>query len=196
MPIDINGLTFTGGTSVVASDGSNKIYQQTSGGIVLGPRTSADNNAMAMFNVGYSGGGAWIGFTAGTWNVVPFAYTGGNGYYNVNGCYNTSTYRFTAPITGFYLLKFHTYIYYPDQGLDRYTHPGFTINGSLTRNATGVHPYKIRQYGIRADYGHDTDMCDLLYLTAGDYVQAVMYVGNGMQVYGDFCSFNGTFLGS
>jgi hypothetical protein len=195
MPIDINGVTVTGGTSVVASDGTNKLFQQTSAGIVIGPRTSTDNNTIAMFNVGYQNA-EWIGFTAGQWNVIPFSYTAGNGYYNVNGCYNTSTYRFTAPVTGFYLFKFHAYIYFPDSGLNRYCHPGFTVNSDVARNGTGAHPYKIRQYGIPANYGQDTDMCDMFYLNAGDYIQAVMYVGNGIQVYAAFSSFNGSFLGS
>lgn len=197
MPLDINGLSIAGGTSVVATDTStnNLIYQQTATGLVLSPQTSAGGNMVAYFNVGYAGT-SWVGFTAGQWNVIPFAFTGGSGYYNVNGCYNTSTYRFTAPITGLYLIKFHVYHYFPDTRLDRYVHPGFTVNGSLSERRGGMHPYKIRNYGIRGDYGQDSDMCEHIYLTAGDYVQAVIYVGNGMQLLPAYCSFNGSYLGS
>lgn len=197
MGIDVAGTLITGGTSIAASDSSgNKLYQQSSGGVISGPVASGGNALTPLFCVGFASPEAWVDFGSnGTWYKGAFAYTGGNGYYNVGSCYNTSTYRFTAPWTGMYLFRQLMALYYNNSSYGLYTHPVLGVNGSVAgrRNNT---PYRIRAYGSYASYGSDTDGCELLYLTAGDYVEAYYYVGTNMSGYGPYGSFSGTYLGS
>lgn len=198
MPIDINGTIVSGGTSLIAKDSSNNnLYQQTSGGYTLRPTNSSGSTYLPLFNVGWSSEG-WVSFGgSGSWYVIPFRLTSGSGYYNVGSCYNTGNYTFNAPLTGLYLFKSHAYIYYPLANIAYYTHPMFFVNGNGTnRRPSGGPLYRIRQYGLRADYGRDTDICEMMYLTAGDYVQSVGYVGNGMQGYAQYSSWNGAYLGN
>src|SRR5210317_1797142 len=108
MAINIGGTTITGGTSVTVTDASsNELYKQSTTGLISKPKTSGGAEYLPMFNVGWSSSNTWTSIATG---VVPFAYTGGNGYYNVGGSYNTTTYRFTAPWSGAYLFKSHIYI--------------------------------------------------------------------------------------
>lgn len=197
MSIDVNGtILSSAGNNLLVTDGSNKLFQQLSNGITLLPKSSSDTQIIPFFNVGINGGGAWRSWTAATWQNVQFNYTGGSGYYNVNNCFNTSTYAFTAPITGFYLFKSHCYIYYPDgSGYSYYVHPLFAVNGSNSARRPGTH-YRIRLYGLFASYGQDTDISEIIYLYAGDYVHSMVYAAQAIQYYGDYCSFNGTYLGS
>lgn len=197
MGIDVAGTLITGGTSIAVSDSSsNKLYQQSSSGIVSGPATSAGGALTPLFNVGYGGNGTgWIDFGSG-WYKGAFSYTGGNGYYNVGSCYNTSTYRFTAPWTGMYLFRQLMALYYNNTAYSLYTHPIIGVNGSVGGIRRAGTPYRIRAYGSYASYGSDTDGCELLYLTAGDYAEAYYYVGTNMSGYGPYGSFTGTYLGS
>jgi len=128
-----------GGTSgqagiYTASDGSygTKMYIATTNSYAAGSKTamSIDHLGNANFPRGYI-----------TSQVPGFnAYYSGNGYapsantvfahntirYNNGGHFNTSTYRFTAPIAGIYHFHFHT-IYY---GTGSNAHVSLRINGS------------------------------------------------------------------
>jgi hypothetical protein len=190
MGFNINGTVITGGTSITATDtSSNKIYQQLSTGQVLKPVNSSNNVLIPMFNVGFNAGG-WTVISG----IVPFAYTAGNGYYNVGSCYSTSTYAFTAPFTGLYLFKVHVYTYGNNVTPNWYYHPLFYVNGSSSSRRPGGTPYRIREYGFPANYGHDSDCCELIYLTAGDYVQSVVLVVGTIEGYGVFSTFSGSYI--
>lgn len=191
MPFNINGTVLTGGTSITATDSSsNKIFQQLSTGQVLKPTTSASGVLTPMFNVGFNATGGWIAVSG----VLPFAYTGGNGYTNIGSCYNTSTYRFTAPWTGLYLFKVHMYSYGNNATTAWYYHPLFLVNGSQTVRRPGGTPYRMRGYGFPASYAHDSDCCELIYLTAGDYVQANVAISGTIEGYGSYSSFSGAYI--
>jgi hypothetical protein len=195
MPIIINDMTITGGTTLTVTDASsNKVYYQDNAGCVMKPQTSANATLLPLFNVGWGTGG-WISMSTGGYNV-PAAYTSGSGYMNVGGCYNTSTYRFTAPWTGLYLFKAHIYHYYPDSSYGYYYHPFFTVNGGASTRQPGGPPYRIRQYGLYGSYGGDSDFCELKYLTAGDYVNWYTGVGGGMQGYANYSAWSGAYLGN
>ena len=190
MPFNINGTTITGGTSVTATDASsNKIYQQLSTGQVLNPVNSSNTVLTPMFNVGWSATGGWTVVSG----IVPFSYTGGSGYYNVNSCYNTTTYAFTAPWTGLYLFKQHVYTYGNNATIGWYYHPLFYVNGSTSvrRPAT---PYRMRLYGMPASYAVDGDCCELIYLTAADYVQAGLAVNGTIEGYSTYSVFSGAYI--
>jgi hypothetical protein len=190
MPFDINGTILTGGTSITATDASsNKIFQQLSTGQVLKPTTSAGSILTPMFSVGWGAGG-WTDIGG----IVPFNYTGGSGYFNVGGCYNTSTYAFTAPWTGLYLFKQDVYTYGPTSTITWYYHPLFLVNGSTTLRRPGGTPYRMRAYGVDATYACDSDCCELIYLTAGDYVQVYLPRNGTMQGYAQYSNWNGSYL--
>lgn len=191
MAIDVNGTIITGGTSFTATDGSgNKLYSQTSAGQVLMPTTSGNSVLLPMFNVGWNSDNSWVDLGG----IVPFVYTSGSGYFNVGGCYNTSTYRFTAPWTGVYLFKEHIYIYGNNATIGWYCHPLFLVNGSQTVRRPGGTPYRMRLYGIPASYGQDTDCCELIYLTAGDYVEVYIPRSGTVQGYRSYSSWSGSYL--
>lgn len=192
MPIDVNGTVLTGGSSFVATDSSgNKIYTQASNGVVSMPMTSGGTTVLAMFNVGMNTGG-WTDLGG----VVQWTYTSGSGYVNIGGCFNTANGRFTAPWTGLYLMRHHIYCYGPSSAYDWYFHPQYLVNGSYTLRRPGGTPYRIRQYGMRADYGQDSDCCELIYLVSGDYVEVYCPRSGTMQGYGPYSTFNGAYLGN
>lgn len=192
MAIDINGSIISGGTSLTVTDSSNnKIYQQLSTGQILKPTDSSNNTRIPLFNVGWSSGG-WTTVTG----TVPFSYTAGSGYFNVGSCYNTSTYRFTAPWQGLYLFKEHMYVYGANSTYTWYLHPQFSVNGSFTTRRPGGTPYRIRLYGMRADYGHDTDCSEIIYLSPGDYVEVSLATSGTIQGYAQYCSWSGVYLGA
>ena len=191
MPVDISGTTLTGGTTLTVTDSSsNQLFYQDSNGVTYRPRLSGGGTSIPLFNVGWSGG--WI--TMG--GVIPFAYTGGDGYQNVGSCYNTGNYRFTAPWTGVYLFKQHIYIYGNNSTYGWYCHPQFNVNGSYTVRRPGGTPYRMRLYGLYASYGQDTDCCELIYLTAGDYVEVYVPVSGTVQGYASYSSWSGSYMGA
>ena len=155
------------------------------------PRTSSNTALTSLFNVGM-GTDTWRNLGG----VVIFNYTGGGGYTNVGSCYNTGNGRFTAPWTGLYLFKHHIYCYGPDSTYSWYFHPLYLVNGSATLRRPGGTPYRIRQYGLRADYGQDSDCCELIYLTAGDYVEVYTPRSGTMQGYPPYSTYCGAYLGN
>ena len=195
MGIDVNGTIITGGTSLNVTDSSgNRLFQQDNNGITRLPANSTGATLIPLFHVGRGSTEAWT--TLGT-GVQPFNFTGGNGYVNIGSCYNTTNYRFTAPWTGFYLFQVCMYCYYPDgTGYSYYYHPFFIVNGSTTVRRPGGSPYRIRGYGVYGSYANDADNCELIYLTAGDYVEQYNAVGNGMQIYPPYSAWSGVYIGN
>jgi hypothetical protein len=190
MPINVNETTLTGGTSLSVTDASsNVIYRQNTAGVVLKPTNSSGTILTPMFNVGMGTGG-WRALGG----VVIFNNTSGSGYLNINGCYNTSTGAFTAPFTGLYLFKHHIYCYGPNATPSWYFHPQYAVNGSLSARRPGNTPYRMRQYGLYAEYGQDSDCCELIYLTSGDFVQVSTPRNGDMQGYESFSTFNGSYI--
>jgi hypothetical protein len=190
MPVNVNGTILTGGTSLTATDASsNVIFKQGTSGLVSKPTNSSGTILTPMFNVGM-GTGAWRALGS----IVIFNYTGGSGYLNINSCYNTSNGAFTAPLTGLYLFKHHIYCYGNNDTVTWYFHPLYLVNGSQTLRRPGGTPYRIRQYGLYASYGHDSDCCELIYLAAGDYVQIYTPMNGTMEGYEAYSTFNGSYI--
>ena len=201
MTIDIAGTTLQStGTNLLATDSSsNKIFQQTSDGIILGPQTSGGDTYIPMFNVGWKTGSVWQSLgTASTWTVQDFSLTNGpgGGYKNVGSCYNTSTYRFTAPWTGLYYFKLNHYIYANLATFTNWARSAFAVNGNLNIRRPGSYPQPMHLYGLRSDYGQDIDICELIWLIAGDYVQVYSYHNGSMQGFTDHSAWSGIYLGS
>jgi hypothetical protein len=197
MPINVNGTTITGGTSLTATDvAGNKLFVQDNLGRISKASDSLNSSLLPMFMVGMSGAAWEQPVTAGTYGKLPFNYSGGSGYRNTGSCYDLTNSRFNVPQQGFYLFKVHNYCYHPDSAVTHYCHPLFYVNGSSNYRRAGGTTYRMRQYGFPGSYGHDTDCCELIYLYPTDYVEAWWYDNSGMQAYDPYCSFSGCYIGT
>lgn len=136
----------------------------------------------------------WNNYNSGGWLVLPFS----NSYVNNGSGYNTSTYAFTAPVTGTYWFGHSSYSYkYAATNPDSYIHPTFLVNGNQTaRQASATTPYRLRlRTYYSGGYSGDTQINDIYYLTAGDYVQVYSYSSGALQWYGNESHFCGFLIG-
>lgn len=130
----------------------------------------------------------WVPLMSGTWNKVnQYATTV---VYNRGSYYSTVNARFTAPVTGPYLFIWSVYAYQAS-----YYHPQFAVNGDVNLRR-GTCPYRIRGYGNASNYQTDGQIEEVIYLTAGDYVEVYTYSGGGVTyVYLYYGLFSGVFVG-
>jgi hypothetical protein len=54
----------------------------------------------------------------------------------------------------------------------------------------------MRLYGLPSSYGYDTDCCEQIYLTAGDYVQVYQPSSGTVQGYRQYSAWAGAYLGN
>lgn len=151
------------------------------------------NTGVPAFVAGSATDPGWVNPGAsGTWTKI-------NNYcaatsINRGNHYNTTTTRFTAPIAGPYLFIFSTYLY-----TDSYVHPIFAINGSATPYGTatgyGNTQYRIRGYGMVANYQQDAQIEEVINLAANDYVEAWWYNSGSCYHYAYYSLFQGVFVG-
>lgn len=140
------------------------------------------------------GNSAWNTFNANVFNVITLGFT----YVNNGSHYNTTTGRFTAPISGAYYFTSSTYGYKnPSSNADSYTHPMFVVNGTYgVRMASQVESYRLRGRTNTANtFSWDLQINEILNLVAGDFVQLYIYCNGTQQWYGDQTHFTGTYLG-
>ena len=96
--------------------------------------------------------------------VFPFNST----THNIGSHFNTSNYRFTAPVAGRYLFTF--YSIYNSSGQGRYE---ILINGAADQNGTRVH---MNNHDSNWD---NTSTCWILNLAANDYIQMYSQTNTG-----------------
>lgn len=112
--------------------------------------------------------------------------------FNVGSCFNTGTYTFTAPVTGYYQFYISTYFYGWTVGSNEPYSLYFYKNGSVAaRFAVGAQP------SSGANPTTNSNQITL-YLTAGDYVSAYVNVaaGSGTAIlYYESTFFGGYLLG-
>ena len=122
-----------------------------------------------------------------TTSPVPFPSVTGYGGHNIGSHYNTSNYRFTAPVTGRYLIHLH-------MGIVRITanngngYPYLRINGSPIAYSY-VHVPTGTAY-------HPANITQVFKLEANDYVD-VTFGGGNSDYYGNYTelSFSGCLIG-
>ena len=137
----------------------------------------------------------WVNYTAANWIDLSMDYA----IVNNGSYYSTSTYAFTAPVTGTYWFTQSCYSYKNTAtNNDSYTHPIFRVNGSYSaRMASASTNFRLRNRTYYAGgYVGDTQNNQIIYLTAGDYVTAHTYSSTAqMQWYGNESIFCGCLLG-
>ena len=191
MPVYVgNGSLEGGGSALTVKNSSNTtVFEQ---GVAAGSGGSFGyytNSNVPGFIAGSATDPGWIAITTGTWaKVNQYATTV---VYNRGSYYNTSTTRFTAPITGPYVFIWSVYAYAAS-----YHHPVFAVNGDVNaRHAGGAATYRIRGYGFLANYQTDSQIEEVYYLTAGDYVEVYTYAGGAANTYPYYGLFAGFFVG-
>ena len=137
--------------AIRSSGGSADGLTMDSSGRVLTP-------ARPAFHAYDASGAAHIELTHGSWQVVPFDTTS----INTGGHYNTSTYKFTAPVAGLYF--FYIQLYMDKAGGVRYS--GIYKNGSNVARS---------QIGSNTDDDGTATATRILELSVNDYVQPYIF---------------------
>jgi Ethanolamine utilization protein EutJ (predicted chaperonin) len=140
--LKVDTIQHSGGTTGLTIDSSGRI---------LTP-------ARPAFRAYDASGADHIELTHAQVNTLPFDTT----EYNIGSHYNTSTYRFTAPVTGVYY--FYLQAYQAKEGAVRYLY--IRKNGSTVATSQGA-----------ADTNNDvTNVCSVMVqLTSSDYVTPHIY---------------------
>jgi hypothetical protein len=142
------------GTNGISTNGSSHALSINSSGIVTKPNQPQFLVNLSAPQTGFTGGGS---------GVVLF----NNAIYNVSGSFNTSTGRFTAPITGWY--AFSASIYSTTHNQDQ---TWWSINGNRERSA-----------GMTASTGGQSGgIFDVIRLTANDTIGIIPYFGSNSGV--------------
>ena len=165
MGLDIGGNLITQASSVLTINTGASMRMLSAGSVV--------RPSHPLFIAVGSTAAAWVNFTQGAWNVVPFGTT----LVNANSCYNTTTSRFTAPVTGMYFFQVSIYMYKDGVSDGYYWHPVFAVNGSLGgRTVNTAYPdYRLRGHGIPIATYQDSHITQVYELVAGDYVEHQVY---------------------
>lgn len=145
------------------------------------------NNSVPAFVAGSATDPGWINPGANWQKLNNYCTTTS---YNRGDHYSTVNTRFTAPVTGPYMFIFSTYM-----KTTSYTHPGFYVNGTATGAGRLNFTYRMRGYGMASDYEQDAQVSEVLYLTAGDYVEAYWFSSGTSQHYPRYSFFMGAYVG-
>lgn len=150
------------GTSGISTNGSNWGLQLDSSGRVSMPNQIAFCVSIPRDNYTTVASGSTV--------TLPFY----NAVFNKGNCYNTSTYRFTAPVAGIYFF-YGTYLY---QGGSASTHNQlqFVKNGVSDIFNGGV------VYSTQGSWGtyQKHQRSDIVSLAANDYIEMKVYHDAGV----------------
>lgn len=137
------------------------------------------------FIAGYPIDNGWTAFATG-WNIQNFQNTV---TYNKGSAFSAG--RFTAPVSGLYLLGWTGYCYKASSAVGHYIHPMFFVNGGGTGSA-----YRHRAYDVGPGISFRSGIVDHYYLNAGDYVEMYIYSSDtGISIYRYYSEFSGFLVG-
>ena len=190
MAVIVGSGTIEGGGDFVIRNASNSLVfeQGLSANGSTFSYSQIPNNP--IFIAGVASDPGWITLVTNTWAKASMNCT--TTTINRGSNYNTSTTRFTAPLSGRYLFIWNGY-----GRSTGYYHPAFCINGDLgfvNRRGTAWKP-RIRGHGYQSNYDTNAQFEDILKLVAGDYVEVYHFGGGTAQLYPYFCQFMGVYLG-
>lgn len=189
MALYIGPGTIEGGSNAftIKNAAGDKLFER---GVALsGGNTFAfeNNSNVPVFIAGSASEPGWINFATNAWGKVNNYATTTS--INRGNHYSTVNTRFTAPISGPYFFTWNTYCYSSD-----YVHPQFAVNGGVSTRRYDT-PYRIRGYGMAANYQQDAQIEEVINLVAGDYVEAYMYAGGTAYHYAFYGLFTGMYVG-
>jgi len=178
--IDSKGLTspLTSGvtTNTITSAASTALTLQSAGTTGLSINTSGYVTTPSQVSA--------FAYIAGNQSLAPsgtIQVTLNNTGYNIGNAFNTSTYRFTAPVAGRYLVLGVTEM----AGPPTQNHTGLTINGT-TSTVKGL-PDQFQQCSASNAYSSGQNAVHknaILNLSVGDYVELwVFNAGSGTYLY-------------
>jgi hypothetical protein len=185
MPVIVGNGTIEGGSSTftVKNSSGTAVYAQG----ISGNSGFTNNANVPAFIAGSATNPGWVLTATNDWaKVNQYA---ASTVYNRGNHYSTANTRFTAPITGPYLFIWTVYCY-----SSSYLHPQFTVNGNVTTRRYAV-PFKIRNHGWDPNRECDAQIEEVIYLIAGDYVEAYHYAGGTAYTYPFYCLFQGLYVG-
>lgn len=185
-----NGSSIEGGSSAfrVRNSSGTNVFEQgiaTSSGT---PFAYYNSGNVPMFVAGRATDSGWISVADGAWRKVNDYCTDVG--INTGSCYNTSTTRFTAPISGPYYLMFTAYTY-----AGNYYHPIFGVNGSTTLRHGSEIKYRLRGHGYVSNYQTDSQIEEVVWLQAGDYVEVLWATSGTAYHYAPYSLFAGVYVG-
>ena len=131
-----------------------------------------------------------------SWTVISSGNIGTmtlvNENYDVGGNYNTSNYRFTAPVAGKYLIHLHAYVRLETHDDDsNHAYAAIYRNGSGAGGASSIYGY----YN-EGDYDSMANVTVIMDMAANDYATAVLTAASGSAAYyGGACIFSGILIG-
>ena len=148
------GLT-TGGTERQTFNSANSAYRRPNH-----PQFLAAGTGGWLYSSNYGGTGFRENNSTYGWDV-PYQ-TGGSNF-------NTSTGRWTAPVTGYYFFAQSWYFLNDNNSVPSYIHAFIHRNSSISWNAGGRAPYTINMHGNRNNYDDGANYSAVMQLNAGDY---------------------------
>ena len=104
------------------------------------------------------------------WHIIQFNSDTATGCFDIGSNFDTSSHRFTAPVTGYYQFGLNQRI---DGGDGDYFRVAFSVDGG---GLSGSYPYGHAIYRDTDGFNYYTfSITSLIYLTAGQYVNAYAY---------------------
>lgn len=189
MPIVAGNGTIEGGSSsfTIKNSSNTTVFKRGIAAYSSNNFAYYENNAIPAFVAGSASDPGWIlPVASGNWTKINNYCTTTS--YNRGSHYSTANTRFTAPVTGPYWFSWTTYLY-----TSNYVHPIFTINGSLT-SGYGTQ-YRMRGHGMVPNFQQDSQIEEVMYLSAGDYVEVYWYSSGNSYHYPFYSLFQGAYVG-
>lgn len=188
MTINIGGAKLEGSEAFTIKNTSDAvIYSReiaTYGGNLFAKNIQSK---VPMFQTGTSSDPGWVGWSN-AWSKKSGNFN--NTSINNGNHYSTTSTRFNVPITGPYLFIYTAYAY-----SSSYIHPQFAVNGGVATRRPVSTPYRIRGYGMVANYQQDLQIEEVIYCYAGDYVEPYAYAGGTAYTYDAHSLFCGMYVG-
>ena len=161
----------------ITNSSASTIYATKVAPVITGGATISGNVLMPSkpsFNVTYTDGSVTFGAGVVVFNVART---------NIASCYNTSTGRFTAPVSGHYQFNVHFFKF------SSYTNPSNTYWG-FRRNGGAI---ITTNHGVQGSDGGQS-LNTTIYLNANDYID--VFTQGTLQTWGDqFMHFSGFLIG-
>ena len=192
------GASSLGDTGVVIGEDTNNAYITQRGNKPINIATS-DLNRIIVDGSGYvtkpyqpsfsaNGSSSWQTVTSGNTQEIIL----NSAQSNVSGSYNSSTYKFTAPVAGVYVFMINAYCRLETHDDDsNHAYIFLRKNGATYINAMAIYGY----YNS-GDVDQTQNVCCTMTMAVGDYATAALNAASGdASVYRGATTFSGFLMG-